>query len=258
MTEETAAMLGRWKQRYRDGDVAAVVPDVGHIALRIVTRNLFGADVGPTTEAIENDFTYANHIMGDFFRFPFPPLHWPTPSHLKLRKLIANLDRFVAETIELLHNALLIHDDIMDGDRVRRHRPTVWVRFGVPRALLAGDALIALGFEVLADRRRPATAPRWRTSPAPCAGWPWGRATTCASNGSGRSASRSAWRCSAARPGRCSAAPAGSGPRTGPRTGHRPVRRLRPGSTASGASATISVSPSSSSTTSWGSGATRP
>ncbi|QIB47312.1 cytochrome P450 [Streptomyces aureoverticillatus] len=100
MTEETAAMLGRWHQRYRDGDVAAVVPDVGHIALRIVTRNLFGADVGPTTEAIENDFTYANQIMGDFFRFPFPPLHWPTPSHLRLRKLIANLDRFVAEMIE--------------------------------------------------------------------------------------------------------------------------------------------------------------
>ncbi|GGS08660.1 dimethylallyltransferase [Streptomyces aureoverticillatus] len=61
--------------------------------------------------------------------------------------------------IELLHNASLIHDDIMDGDRLRRHRPTAWVRFGVPRALLAGDALIALGFEVLADRRHPATAP---------------------------------------------------------------------------------------------------
>ncbi|MER5303801.1 polyprenyl synthetase family protein [Streptomyces lasiicapitis] len=60
--------------------------------------------------------------------------------------------------IELLHNASLIHDDIMDGDRVRRHRPTTWVRFGVPRAILAGDALIALGFETLADRRHPATA----------------------------------------------------------------------------------------------------
>ncbi|MDG9708999.1 cytochrome P450 [Streptomyces sp. DH10] len=100
MTEETSAMLRRWGQRYRDGDVAAVVPDVGHVALRIVTRNLFGADVGPTTEAIENDFTHANKIMGDFFRFPFPPLHWPTPSHLRLRKLISNLDSFVAEMIE--------------------------------------------------------------------------------------------------------------------------------------------------------------
>ncbi|MEV6684084.1 polyprenyl synthetase family protein [Streptomyces sp. NPDC051130] len=62
-----------------------------------------------------------------------------------------------AAGIELLHNASLIHDDIMDGDRSRRHRPTAWVRFGVPRALLAGDALIALGFEVLAAQRQPTT-----------------------------------------------------------------------------------------------------
>ena len=60
--------------------------------------------------------------------------------------------------IELLHNASLIHDDIMDGDRERRHRPTVWARFGEATAILAGDALIALGFEVLAAQRHPATA----------------------------------------------------------------------------------------------------
>ncbi|SMQ18927.1 geranylgeranyl diphosphate synthase, type I [Streptomyces sp. Ag82_O1-12] len=64
-----------------------------------------------------------------------------------------------ASAIELLHNASLIHDDIMDGDHARRHRPTVWARFGVPLALLAGDALIALGFEVLGTSRHPATAP---------------------------------------------------------------------------------------------------
>ncbi|MGC7101860.1 polyprenyl synthetase family protein [Amycolatopsis lurida] len=60
--------------------------------------------------------------------------------------------------IELLHNASLIHDDIMDGDRERRHRPTVWARFGEATAILAGDALIALGFEVLAAQRHAATA----------------------------------------------------------------------------------------------------
>ncbi|SMQ18925.1 Cytochrome P450 [Streptomyces sp. Ag82_O1-12] len=100
MSDETDAMLQRWEHRYQDGDVVPVVPDVGHTALRIVTRNLFGADVGPTTEAIEQDFIYANHIMGNFFRFPFPPLHWPTPSHLRLRQLIENLHNFVADMIE--------------------------------------------------------------------------------------------------------------------------------------------------------------
>ncbi|MGW3964811.1 polyprenyl synthetase family protein [Amycolatopsis sp. NPDC005003] len=60
--------------------------------------------------------------------------------------------------IELLHNASLIHDDIMDGDRERRHRPTVWAKFGEPMAILAGDALIALGFEAIAGCRHPAAA----------------------------------------------------------------------------------------------------
>jgi geranylgeranyl diphosphate synthase type I len=60
--------------------------------------------------------------------------------------------------IELLHNASLIHDDIMDGDEERRHRPTVWAKFGEPMAILAGDALIALGFEAIAGYQHPAAA----------------------------------------------------------------------------------------------------
>lgn len=67
-----------------------------------------------------------------------------------------------AAALELLHNASLVHDDIMDRDRERRHRPTLWARYGVARAILAGDALIALGFEVLAGHphRSAATATR--------------------------------------------------------------------------------------------------
>jgi geranylgeranyl diphosphate synthase, type I len=51
--------------------------------------------------------------------------------------------------VELIHNASLVHDDIMDGDEYRRHRPTVWKQFGVSNAILAGDALIGLAFEAL-------------------------------------------------------------------------------------------------------------
>lgn len=63
-----------------------------------------------------------------------------------------------AAAIELLHNASLIHDDIMDGDRERRHRPTVWAEFGIPSAILAGDALIALAFDVLVGSKNQATS----------------------------------------------------------------------------------------------------
>ncbi|WP_089952304.1 polyprenyl synthetase family protein [Lentzea xinjiangensis] len=54
-----------------------------------------------------------------------------------------------AAAVELVHNFSLVHDDIIDGDDTRRHRPTVWASFGVPVATLAGDAMLALAFDVL-------------------------------------------------------------------------------------------------------------
>ena len=49
-----------------------------------------------------------------------------------------------AAAIELLHNFSLVHDDIEDSDRVRRHRATLWTLVEVPHAINAGDALFAL------------------------------------------------------------------------------------------------------------------
>lgn len=47
-----------------------------------------------------------------------------------------------AAAAELLHNASLVHDDVQDGDTVRRGHPTVWARHGVPQAINAGDLLL--------------------------------------------------------------------------------------------------------------------
>src|SRR6187431_964371 len=49
-----------------------------------------------------------------------------------------------AAAVELGHNFSLVHDDIEDSDRERRHRPTLWTLWGVPLAINAGDALFAL------------------------------------------------------------------------------------------------------------------
>jgi geranylgeranyl diphosphate synthase type I len=46
-----------------------------------------------------------------------------------------------AAAIELVHNYSLIHDDIQDDDRERRHRPTVWCLWGKPQAINAGTAM---------------------------------------------------------------------------------------------------------------------
>ena len=49
-----------------------------------------------------------------------------------------------AAAVELGHNFSLVHDDIEDGDRERRHRPTLWALHGIPQAINAGDMLFSL------------------------------------------------------------------------------------------------------------------
>jgi geranylgeranyl diphosphate synthase type I len=63
-----------------------------------------------------------------------------------------------AVAIELVHNFSLLHDDVIDGDRERRHRPTVWAEFGVGPAIIAGDSLAALSMEVLLESPNPHAA----------------------------------------------------------------------------------------------------
>jgi geranylgeranyl diphosphate synthase type I len=49
-----------------------------------------------------------------------------------------------AAAVELGHNFSLVHDDIEDGDRERRHRPSLWARYGIPQAINTGDVLFSL------------------------------------------------------------------------------------------------------------------
>ena len=64
----------------------------------------------------------------------------------------------VAAVIEMMHTYSLVHDDLpaMDDDDLRRGQPTLHRRYDEATAILAGDALLTLAFEVLAD---PATHP---------------------------------------------------------------------------------------------------
>ncbi|KRE98595.1 geranyl transferase [Frateuria sp. Soil773] len=63
--------------------------------------------------------------------------------------------------VELIHAYSLVHDDLpaMDDDAMRRGRPTCHVVFGEAMAILAGDALQALAFEILAHDPHAAAAP---------------------------------------------------------------------------------------------------
>ena len=61
----------------------------------------------------------------------------------------------VGAAIECLHTYSLVHDDLpcMDDDDLRRGRPTTHVAFDEMTAVLAGDALLTIAFEILADAR---------------------------------------------------------------------------------------------------------
>jgi len=54
-----------------------------------------------------------------------------------------------ASACELLHNATLIHDDVQDGDTIRRGKKTVWANHGIAQAINAGDLLFVLPFSIL-------------------------------------------------------------------------------------------------------------
>ncbi len=64
----------------------------------------------------------------------------------------------VAAAVEMVHSYSLIHDDLpaMDDDALRRGQPSCHIRFDEATAILAGDALLTLAFEVLSE---PATHP---------------------------------------------------------------------------------------------------
>lgn len=90
-----------------------------------------------------------------------------------------------AVALELIHCASLVHDDlpVFDNAGLRRGKPSLHRAFGEPLAVLAGDSLIVMGFEVLAragatapDRALALTACLARHTGAPygiCAGQAW-------------------------------------------------------------------------------------
>ncbi len=56
-----------------------------------------------------------------------------------------------AAAIELIHNFSLVHDDVQDNSPKRRGRDTTWVKWGVPMAINAGDALFVLANQAIFD-----------------------------------------------------------------------------------------------------------
>ena len=72
-----------------------------------------------------------------------------------------------AAACELLHNATLVHDDLQDGDRVRRGRPTTWVTFGAAQAINGGDLLFQMPYAAIGTVATD-DAVKWRLANVLC------------------------------------------------------------------------------------------
>ena len=125
---------------------AALVPDLlheyGKLTREGLRRYLPRDDEAPYLDALVRDYPERD---GKMLR--------STLCLASARAFGAEIDDALpsAVAIELMHNALLIHDDIQDGSLVRRGRPTLHALHGVPLALNAGDALSLLSIEPLND-----------------------------------------------------------------------------------------------------------
>lgn len=134
MTTEPGEQVARWQQRFEG----------------VLDRCLPAAQAEPSQ--LHEAMRYATLGSGKRLR---PVLSYATGRTLGLDDTAVDP---IAAAIELIHAYSLIHDDLpaMDDDDLRRGRPTCHRAFDEATAILAGDALQALAFEVLARGLRAA------------------------------------------------------------------------------------------------------
>ena len=122
--------------------VAEVLQEYGNATRAVVERYL----------AAEPPHPYLHDLLADYPRRGGKMMR-PSICIAHARAFGAGLEDAVlaAATIEFMHNALLIHDDIEDESEMRRGKPALHVLHGVPLALNAGDMLMLLSLRPLID-----------------------------------------------------------------------------------------------------------
>lgn len=130
----------------RDGAQAAAAPALGSVARHMAEA--FGRHAGdwagsPVTAAIRHTLSNPGKMLRAAILLEACRAVGGDPDLLTP----------AAAGIEYGHLASLVHDDLIDGDTVRRHRGTVWYEFGPISAILAGDLLVFAAFHALAACR---------------------------------------------------------------------------------------------------------
>tara|TARA_Y100001935_G_scaffold242100_1_gene232232 strand:- start:854 stop:1897 length:1044 start_codon:yes stop_codon:yes gene_type:complete len=106
---------------------------------------------GKTSKYINNYFGWDDINSGNLKNKYSGKAFRPSICILVCTSLSGTLDMALPPSIsvELVHNFSLIHDDIEDNDKVRRHKPTLWTIWGIPKAIITGNSILVLGNKIL-------------------------------------------------------------------------------------------------------------
>ncbi|HJW45882.1 MAG TPA: farnesyl diphosphate synthase [Lysobacter sp.] len=126
------------------------MPDPSFSAWRVRIEAVLDRTLAPATDSPQHLHAAMRHAVLDGGKRMRPMLVYATGTAFGASE--TDLDA-PAAAVELIHAYSLVHDDLpaMDDDSLRRGKPTVHVAFDEATAILAGDALQSLAFELLAD-----------------------------------------------------------------------------------------------------------
>ena len=96
-----------------------------------------------------------NFLKDDLEKFMFSNQKRLRPIFVFLFSKILNIQSplvlKIALALELLHSATLVHDDIIDEEKIRRLNPTFYAKYGSKLAVLEGDLLLSMALDILSD-----------------------------------------------------------------------------------------------------------
>ena len=95
-----------------------------------------------------------NFLKEDLANFMFSNPKRLRPLFVFLFSKILKINNFnqilnIALALELIHNASLVHDDILDNEKIRRNNPTFYEKYGAKIAVLEGDLLLSMALNIL-------------------------------------------------------------------------------------------------------------
>src|SRR5712691_10595856 len=99
MTTETLEVLERWATSETASKPFPMLPTMQHLTLRIASRSLFGSDLSQLLDPFNQALIDANEFFVGYLRFPFPPLHVPTPRHNRFWRASRFMDGVIYDII---------------------------------------------------------------------------------------------------------------------------------------------------------------